>query len=183
MADKKYTVNLYAYSTNKIPIKIPYINQMSPVMGYKPDKWLFLAFAKNPNVWMYDANTGAYITMKNIADYYPEEGGGGSGGATSADKVSYDNSTSGMSSNNVQGAIDELSDDSDSIPVTEKGAANGVATLDADAKIPVAQIPDVFEETSNKVISIDSSSTDDQYASAKCVYDIVGSIATRLGGI
>ena len=34
--------------------------------------------------------------------------GGGSGGSTSADKVSYDGSTSGLSATNVQGAIDEL---------------------------------------------------------------------------
>ena len=32
----------------------------------------------------------------------------GSGGASSADKVKYDNSTSGLEATNVQGAIDEV---------------------------------------------------------------------------
>lgn len=38
----------------------------------------------------------------------------------------------------------------------------------------------VYELLSNKVISISSSSTDDQYPSAKCVYDIVGDIESIL---
>lgn len=37
-----------------------------------------------------------------------------------------------------------------------------------------------YEQTSNKVTSISSSSTDTQYPSAKCVYDIVGDIETAL---
>lgn len=37
-----------------------------------------------------------------------------------------------------------------------------------------------YEQTSNKVTSISSSSTDTQYPSAKCVYDIVGDIETVL---
>jgi len=43
-------------------------------------------------------------------------------------------------------------------------------------------IPDVSgkESTSNKVISLSSSSTDTEYPSAKCVYDIVGNIETLL---
>lgn len=40
-----------------------------------------------------------------------------------------------------------------------------------------------FEITSNKVTSISSSSTDAQYPSAKCVYDIVGNIETLLASI
>lgn len=37
-----------------------------------------------------------------------------------------------------------------------------------------------FEAASNKVISLSSSSTDTQYPSAKCVYDIVGDIESAL---
>lgn len=37
-----------------------------------------------------------------------------------------------------------------------------------------------YEQTSNKVTSISSSSTNTQYPSAKCVYDIVGDIETAL---
>lgn len=39
------------------------------------------------------------------------------------------------------------------------------------------------ENTSNKVTSLSSSSTDAQYPSAKCVYDIVGDIQTALTAI
>ena len=38
----------------------------------------------------------------------------------------------------------------------------------------------VYELSSNKVVSISSSSTDTQYPSAKCVYDLVGDIETIL---
>ena len=40
-----------------------------------------------------------------------------------------------------------------------------------------------FEEKSNKVTSLSSSSTDTQYPSAKCVYDIVGDIGSTLDTI
>ena len=36
------------------------------------------------------------------------------------------------------------------------------------------------EKVSNKVTSLSSSSTDDQYPSAKCVYDLVGDIESAL---
>ena len=39
------------------------------------------------------------------------------------------------------------------------------------------------ESSSNKVTSLSSSSTDTEYPSAKCVYDLVGDIETLLGGI
>lgn len=39
------------------------------------------------------------------------------------------------------------------------------------------------EKLSNKVNTINSSSTDTQYPSAKCVYDLVGDIERLLGGI
>lgn len=40
-----------------------------------------------------------------------------------------------------------------------------------------------MQTTSNLVTSISSSSTDTQYPSAKCVYDIVGNIETLLQGV
>ena len=39
------------------------------------------------------------------------------------------------------------------------------------------------EDKSNKVTSLSSSSTDTQYPSAKCVYDLIGDIATALDTI
>jgi hypothetical protein len=44
-----------------------------------------------------------------------------------------------LAATNVQAALNEL--DSEKIALTEKGAANGVATLDGGGKIPVAQLP------------------------------------------
>lgn len=40
-----------------------------------------------------------------------------------------------------------------------------------------------WERTANKVTAIDQDSTDEQYPSAKCVYDIVGDIETLLANI
>lgn len=49
----------------------------------------------------------------------------------------------------------------------------GVSTSEAGQK----------ELVSNKVTSLSSSSTDEQYPSAKCVYDIVGDIETLLAAL
>lgn len=43
--------------------------------------------------------------------------------------------------------------------------------------------PQNMEVTTNKVTSLSSSSTDTQYPSAKCVYDLVGDIETILYNI
>ena len=43
--------------------------------------------------------------------------------------------------------------------------------------------PSTYEQTSNKVTSLSSSSTDTQYPSAKCVYDLVGDIETLLAAL
>ena len=40
-----------------------------------------------------------------------------------------------------------------------------------------------IEVNTNKVTSISSSSTDDEYPSAKCVYDIVGDIESLLAEV
>ena len=40
--------------------------------------------------------------------------------------------------------------------------------------------PQNMEVTTNKVTSLSSSSTDTQYPSAKCVYDLIGDINTML---
>lgn len=70
-------------------------------------------------------------------------------GSGAAADISYDNATSGLTATNVQDAIDEtvvLAENAQStadaaIPATEKGANNGVATLDGGGKIPVSQLP------------------------------------------
>lgn len=67
---------------------------------------------------------------------------------------------------------------------------DGTTGLIPDARIStnIARTSDIpslsgYEVTSNKVTSISSSSTDSQYPSAKCVYDIVGDIETLLQGV
>ena len=40
-----------------------------------------------------------------------------------------------------------------------------------------------LERTSNKVTSLSSASTDTEYPTAKCVYDLIGDVETLLGGI
>lgn len=49
-------------------------------------------------------------TLKILGDTIGGGGGGGGGGATSADKVSYDNSISELEATNVQTAIDVLAE-------------------------------------------------------------------------
>ena len=48
-----------------------------------------------------------------------------------------------------------------------------------------AMIPNISgkEDKTNKVTSISSSSTDEQYPSAKCVYDIIGDIESLLSEV
>ena len=55
-------------------------------------------------------------------------------------------------------------------------------TQDGQSIFPVTDASLVIdgETTNNKVTSLSSSSTDAQYPSAKCVYDIVGDIETLL---
>lgn len=66
-----------------------------------------------------------------------------------AEEITYDNTSSGLTATQVQDAVDEVegiasaaqSTANAAIPATEKGAALGVATLDAGGKVPVAQLP------------------------------------------
>lgn len=57
------------------------------------------------------------------------------------------------------------------------------ASPDEDTLYVIDEIPGEFEETANKVTSLSSSSTDTQYPSAKCVYDLVGDIETLLNAL
>lgn len=67
----------------------------------------------NINNGVYDINIATFdvdtVTISNLVDVAPKVVGGGS----SADKIGYDNTQSGMTAENVQDAIDELSSDMD----------------------------------------------------------------------
>ena len=69
--------------------------------------------------------------------------------------------------------------------LTQKGTVAGTEKLPvSDTEyITPAQIVAGKENSSNKVVSLSSSSTDTQYPSAKCVYDIVGDIESVLDAI
>lgn len=71
-----------------------------------------------------------------------------------ASGTTYDNTSSGLSATEVQSAVDEVNDKFDNLSETK----------------------------SNKVTSISSSSTDDQYPSAKSVYDMLNGLLGGNGG-
>lgn len=70
-------------------------------------------------------------------------------GSVDAGDVSYSNTVSGLTATNVQDAIDEVEARvqateivaNAAIPLAQKAANNGVATLDGGGKIPVTQLP------------------------------------------
>jgi len=61
-------------------------------------------------------------------------------------------------------------------------AGTNITLVQSDDNLTINSTTDTsgLESTSNKVTSISSSSTDTQYPSAKCVYDIVGDVETLL---
>ena len=68
--------------------------------------------------------------------------------------------------------------------ITMNGSSKGTSgVVDLGTVITSHQDISGKEDKTNKVTSISSSSTDTQYPSAKCVYNIVGNIETLLGGI
>ena len=65
--------------------------------------------------------------------------------------------------------------DSDLLMVVQSGASK---------KMQVQTLPfDTKEDVSNKVTSLSSSSTNSQYPSAKCVYDIIGDVESILAEV
>lgn len=68
--------------------------------------------------------------------------------------------------------------------ITMNGASKGTSgVVDLGTVITSHQDISGKENTSNKVTSLSSSSTDTQYPSAKCVYDLVGDVETILASI
>ena len=68
--------------------------------------------------------------------------------------------------------------------ITMNGASKGTSgVVNLGTVITAHQDISGKENTSNKVTSLSSSSTDTQYPSAKCVYDLIGDIETLLQGV
>ena len=99
----------------------------------------------------------------------------------------YNKPSAGIPSTDLaQSVQNSLTAANNAIPITQKGAASGVAPLDGSGKINEQYLPsslDDVEHVSNKVTAISSASTDTQYPSAKCMYDVVGDIETALDAI
>jgi hypothetical protein len=97
-------------------------------------------------------DAGTYFTGDTVEEALQQLGA--SIGSGAAEDVTYDNSTSGLTATNVQDAIDEVEGRVDAteivanaaIPLAQKGANNGVATLDSGGKIPSAQLPNTVME-------------------------------------
>lgn len=71
--------------------------------------------------------------------------------------------------------------DSDLIMIVQENSDNELENFkQTRADFLAGVTPQNMEVTTNKVTSLSSSSTDTQYPSAKCVYDIVGDIETAL---
>lgn len=69
------------------------------------------------------------------------------GGSSAASDVSYDNTTSGLTADNAQEAIDEVQGNvEDMIPLSQKGVASGVAELDSNGKVPSSQLPSYVDD-------------------------------------
>lgn len=92
-------------------------------------------------------DAGAYFTTKNVEAALQQLGA--ALGTGTAAGISYDHTASGLSATNVQDAIDQTvvlanaaqTTANAAIPATQKGVANGVATLDSGGKVPVSQLP------------------------------------------
>lgn len=95
------------------------------------------------------------------------------------DKVKFpDNSVEEVRDSRIPGI--------DSAPTS--GSANlvtsgGVAVALTQAVTGLGTAIEGKEDVSNKVTSLSSSSTDTQYPSARCVYDIVGDIETLINAL
>lgn len=66
------------------------------------------------------------------------------------------------------------------IPDTDLASAVQTSLSKADTALQAHQDISGKEDKSNKVTSLSSSSTDTQYPSAKCVYDMIGDVETIL---
>ena len=86
----------------------------------------------------------------------------------------------------VKFALDKKANKSELATKADKSSLSAVATSnDYDDLDNKPTIPSVTgkEDTANKVTSLSSSSTDTEYPSAKCVYDIVGDVESALAAL
>ena len=102
---------------------------------------------------------GALTTFMKIADYK----GSADGVVRSADKLQTPRNINGVA---FDGTRDITVVDATKIPKTEKGARNGVATLDDSGLIPSSQLPSYVDDVIEGYISDGEFYSDSQHASA-----------------
>ena len=109
-------------------------------------------------------------TNAQIAIYYPT-----TGSAYTECPTPTENTTTSLATVATSGSYNDLTN-KPTIPTDTSDLTNGAGYITSSALSG-------YQTTSNLVTSISSSSTNTQYPSAKCVYDIVGDIETLLAAI
>lgn len=99
---------------------------------YEDGKWIKLAGDLGAQITALATRVGHIENLFNIDDQT---------GAISCDATVTENSTKAVSGGAVKTYVDTTV--ADYVPLTQKGANNGVATLGADGKIPNGQLPDL----------------------------------------
>lgn len=131
------------------------------------------------------------IYYHNNAKWYSQSGGGTHNYEALANKPSINNVTlvgdKSLSDLGVPTKTSDLTNDSGFLTsaVTTFNGQSGAVTYSAPVSSVNGQTGAVtgIQTTSNLVTSVSSSSTDSQYPSAKCLYDMVGDIETLLASI
>ena len=145
-----------------------------------------------------NGKTGVVVLTASDVGAYVKPSGGipktdlASGVQTSLGKAdsAYQKPSSGIPSTDLASGVQTSLGKADSayqkpsggIPKTDLASAVQTSLGKADTAVQPAALANM-EVTTNKVTSISSSSTDTQYPSAKCVYDLVGDIETLLASI
>ena len=88
---------------------------------------------------------------------------------------------SGLSINSTTGVLDATGGSANIVHLEDESEMP--VSPDSDTLYVIDETPGAFEETANKVTSLSSSSTNTQYPSAKCVYDLIGDIETIINAL
>ena len=142
---------------------------------------------KNYNIGLYPTNiiwsdiaygNGIFVVRGNGSDSGVVSIWNGSYGDNPTINVIVDTTLSSSSENPVQNKVVNTALNN---KVSTSRTINGKA-LSSDITLETSDITNC-ENTTNKVTSLSSSSTDAQYPSAKCVYDLVGDVETLINAL
>ena len=80
----------------------------------------------------------------------------------------------------VEDTIVEIQQDTKKIQSNVSTLENEISAIDLSPYAKTVDIENTFEKKQNKVTTISETSTDEQYPSAKCIYDIIGTLEFTL---